>query len=431
MAQRQEPAPRTGPRPLPVHLAAASSYYATCFSASMQLSAGSMGWSPALAERAAQLARDLTQNAVEKGPESAGPESAHPAGNSPDSAFLAALDHELRSRIGRMLAGIEKYRHHPYRRAVPPPTLLWIEGTTKVWDYRPFMAGRGAKVPVLLIPSLVNRAYILDLDETKSLARRLSRDGHPVFLVDWDAPGEVERPFDLGDYIARLRRAIGAVSGETGTPVAAVGYCMGGLLALSAAMDCADRVDALILMATPWDFHADRADHARAFGAILPALEPILSRCGELPLDVLQSFFAALDPMLALKKFGAFSARDMDSPGAVAFVALEDWLNDGVALSAPVARECIGGWYGQNTPMRKTWRIDGLPVDPARWTKPALALIPADDRIVPPASAQGLVSQLPDCRVLTPPVGHIGMVTARGAPRAVWDPMRDFLAALA
>lgn len=327
-----------------------------------------------------------------------------------------------------MLDGIQAYRAHPYRRSVEEPDVLWREGTTRLLDYRRFRTGRkNTRIPVMLVPSLVNRAYILDLRPERSLARWLAARGHSVFLVDWDAPGEMERDFTLGDYTARLRRAIVTASDAEATPVAAIGYCMGGLLTLAAAQGVEPRIDALVFMATPWDFHADRPDQAKGLAALLPGLEPSLAAFGELPVDVLQTLFAALDPTLALRKFGAFAAMEPDDESATAFVALEDWLNDGVALAAPVARECIGRWYGQNSPAKGLWRVDGLPVLPQGWAKPALSIIPAGDRIVPPASARALADALPRGSVLTPKAGHIGMVTARSAPDRVWAPLAQFL----
>ena len=129
-----------------------------------------------------------------------------------------------------------------------------------------------------------------------------------------------------------------------------VGYCMGGLLALAAALRRPDRVAALGLLATPWDFHASPEDAARSrsAAALLPALEPLMQATGTLPVDVIQALFAGLDPWGIPRKFRAFARLDPASPRAELFVALEDWLNDGVPLAAPVARETLGGWYGAN-----------------------------------------------------------------------------------
>lgn len=436
---------RDGPRPLPVHLMASSGFYMSSIAASLALKSGSIAWSPELRAEAADLTARLANLPNEKPPPNESPvprsqpgkkppgRKQAPSGaapeNRPDAEFRIAVELEARRRVGAMLRGIETYRDHPYRRQVAPPATLLREGTTRVLDYRPFRTGRKRLCPVVLIPSLVNRAYILDLREEQSLARWLSARGHSVFLIDWDAPGPEEQGFSLEDYIARLRRALRAITAECGEPAAAIGYCMGGLLALAAAQGVPEHVRALVFMATPWDFHADRPDQAKALASLLPGLEAGMALSGEMAVDVLQTFFMALDPVLGVKKFAAFSRWDPHSNRALGFVALEDWLNDGVPLTAPVARECIGDWFGENRPAYGAWRVDGAAILPEAWEKPALSLIPAEDRIVPPKSARSLADALPNGQVLTPAAGHIGMVAAQSSVVRVWEPLAAFLQA--
>ena len=112
------------------------------------------------------------------------------------------------------------------------------------------------------------------------------------------------------------------------------------------------------------------------------------------------------------------------------FVALEDWLADGVPLAAPVATECLGGWYGENTPGRGTWEVAGLPVDPAALRLPTLIALPAQDRIVPPESAAALAALVPHAAVLRPKAGHVGMVAGAHARVELWDPLLHWIRAL-
>src|SRR3546814_12215491 len=51
-----------------------------------------------------------------------------------------------------------------------------------------------------------------------------------------------------------------------------------------------------------------------------------------------------------------------------------------------------------------------------------LCVIPAQDRIVPPASATALADAIPGAERLTPAAGHIGMVVGARAEKAVWQP---------
>jgi poly(3-hydroxyalkanoate) synthetase len=202
---------------------------------------------------------------------------------------------------------------------------------------------------------------------------------------------------------------------------------MGGMLVVAAALRQPARVRALALLATPWDFHAENMMAARRLGALLPGMEPVLQATGTLPVDALQALFAGLDASGIGKKFSAFGATDQTSDKAARFVALEDWLNDGVPLAAPIARETIGGWYGANTPMSGEWRVAADPVRPERLALPCFVAVPGQDRIVPPASALALAAMIPGAVVHRPASGHIGMAAGPRAAASLWTPLLDWL----
>ena len=406
--------PRTGPRPLPLHLTTAVNSWLSSRAALPLLRSGSLPWKPALVAPAAAL-----RQAVAAAPsETAGA----------TDAFDQAVDREIRRRLDGLLRGITTYQDHRYKRDLTDPPALWADGTTRLLDYAPPGRGRTRQRsrPVLLVPSLVNRAYILDLSRRRSLARWLATRGLRPLLVDWAAPGPAERGFTLTDYVAgRLDAALTVAVAAAGAPVPVVGYCMGGLLALALALRRPHDVASLALLATPWDFHAD--SETAANGAQLAALAPLLTATSELPVDLVQSLFYALDPFLVLRKFLAFSALDPASSKAADFVALEDWLNDGVPLAAPVARECLADWYGANTPGRDEWRIAGQVMAARAVAVPTLVVVPQRDSIVPPATARVLGATIPGATTFAPPLGHIGMVVGGRAPTTVWEPLADWL----
>jgi len=369
-------------------------------------------WHKTLRERADALHREL-------------------AGVDPD-AFAAAVGREVRRRLDELATGLTQYRRHPYRRAVPDAPSVWHDGTTRLRDYGKAIGGKGGVAddapPVIVVPSLVNRAYVLDLTEERSFMRFLGSQGFRPYLVDWGRPGPRERQFGLTDYIVtRLGTVLDRVTERTGRKPALVGYCMGGNLALGLAALRPRDVSGLALLATPWDFHAERADLAHATAHAMTPWMPIIERMGEMPVDVLQTLFFALDPFLSARKFRAFANAANDSAKAREFVALEDWLNDGVPLAARVARECLLGWYGENEPARGEWRLGGRAVRPDKLDIPTLVVIPAQDRIVPPASAEALARLLPNVTRLSPPVGHIGMMVGGKAAEAVWQPLVRWL----
>jgi polyhydroxyalkanoate synthase len=71
--------------------------------------------------------------------------------------------------------------------------------------------------------------------------------------------------------------------------------------------------------------------------------------------------------------------------------------------------------------------VAGAAIAPARFNRPALVVLPARDRIVPPASAVALAAALPQASRLEPPLGHIGMIVGRQAENSVWGPLAGWL----
>ncbi|WP_376099235.1 alpha/beta fold hydrolase [Roseomonas sp. CCTCC AB2023176] len=374
------------------------------------------GFAPRSAEGRREAARILGAVRGRSGPD--GPDG-----------LRAAVWRHLLEEDAALLRGLVAYRTHPYARDLPDPPSLWAEGPARLLDFG------GPGPAILLVPSLVNRAFVLDLAEGRSMCRWLSASGVRPILLDWGWPGAEESGFTLTDWIAgRLERALAAAVAAARGPVLLLGYCMGGLLTLAAALRRPDLVRGLVLLATPWDFHAggeEERSRARAAAALLPALEAWMEPTGALPVDVLNALFAGLDPYGIARKFRAFGRLDPASAKAAHFVALEDWLNDGVPLPAPVARECLGGWYGENTPARGLWRVAGAPVRPEAWRGPSLVAIPRGDRIVPPESARALAEGLSGATVLDVPAGHIGMAAGAGAEAVLWRPLRDWCRAAA
>lgn len=353
----------------------------------------------------------------------------------PDS-LAAAVAEEAAARLDRFVAGVRAYWAHPYRRPQDAPApVIWRSGTTRVTDHgrHDGPAGTGTGAPsVLLVPSLVNRAYILDLAPGRSLIDYLAGRRIRPFLVDWQSPGPAEQGFDLTAYVQeRLVPAVRAVRAHAPGPLIILGYCMGGLLALALALQPDIEADGLALLATPWDFHAETPDPEQSLGRLGTALTPLLHDWGGLPVDLLQWFFAALNPGGVVDKFRHFALLKPDGQAARQFVQVEDWLNDGVPLAAPAAIECFRDWYGANQPGCGAWIVAGRKIRPEDWHRPAWVAIPRNDRIVPPESATALARALPDAAIHRPRAGHIGLVVGSGARQAIWSPLADWMLGLA
>ena len=336
-----------------------------------------------------------------------------------------AVAAEIGHRTERYLAGLEAYRCHRFRRHSASRPVVWHDGTTRLLDY-----GRDATAPtVLVVPSLINRYHVLDLLPERSFLQHLASSGLRPLVIDWQAPGRQERHFDLVDYIAgRLEAASAAARHSANGPIGVVGYCMGGLLALALSLRRQRQVACLALLATPWDFHA-KSRQSQRLALAVDSLARLSNQAGSVSVEAIQTLFYVLDPFTSVRKFTRFASLDPDGDEARSFVALEDWINDGVPLPIRVAHSCARSWYRDNEPGQDLWRVAGQIVRPQALRRPALVVVPGRDRIVPPDSAEPLAAAIGSVTLLRPPLGHVGMMAAARAPDLVWTPIANWLRA--
>jgi len=397
-----------GPRPLPLHMAVQTLMWMSSLAALPGLKNGSLNWSPRLSVQAENLQKNLQKV-------------------DPD-AFAAAVEEQSRQRLSAFADGILAYRAMPSPARLSPPAAIWQSGGSRLLDYGTVNKKAANGPPLLFVPSLINRAYILDLTKTRSLMRFLAHKGYRPLLIDWGETGPDERDLTLDDYIAgRLASALNAACDVTGRPITVAGYCMGGLLGLALTHLCPDQVSALVLLATPWDFAAMDTGKIRILQAMAPGLEQMLDVTGVMPVDVLQAMFASLDPQLTPAKFQAFAALDGQSAPGQAFIALEDWVNDGVSLAGPVARACLSNWYVNNDPGQGRWRVGGQKIRPENISVPTLVVAPKRDRIVPPETVLPLGEKIKGATTLHVDAGHVGMVVGSGARQKLYDPLTAWL----
>ena len=410
-AQPPRPPAVPGPRPLALHMAVQTSTWLSSLAALTASNGGLPPLRPELAERAKELEKALQ--------------------NVPPEAFYRAVTDAARQRLDQFTRGVRKYRTAPRAARPDEPPVIWRQGSTRLLDYGAAPEATNPEGPVVLvIPSLVNRFWVLDLDHDQSFLRSLAARGLRPLVIDWAAPEGAETAFTFTDYIAgRLSRALDVATTLNGGPVALAGYCMGGLLALALTQLRLKDVRALVTLAAPWDFHVAQGDLVRVLAGMMPRLEDTVAKTGVLPVDMMQAMFASLDPYMTPAKFRRFAETDLDTLAARRFVQLEDWLNDGVVLAGPVAIECFRDWHLNNTPLRGEWTVGGEAIRPDRVTCPTLVVVPEQDHIVPPASCRALADGLPKGEILPVDAGHIGLVSGRRAKQALFTPLADWLSA--
>lgn len=269
---------------------------------------------------------------------------------------------------------------------------------------------------VLFVPSLINPPDVLDIDAERSLLRWLAAQGLRPLLLDWGEPTADETDLSVAGHVeTMLLPLIDAI----GAPVALVGYCLGGTMAIAAA---AQRpITALALIATPWRF-GDYPDSTRhALDDLWRTAEPATDALGVLPMEILQAAFWRLDPKRTIAKYEAHGVREPADPKSQAFVRLEDWANDGPPLTCGAARELFLDLFAMDRPGKGEWQVGGTIIDPRALTMPVLEIASTTDHIVPAATTPG-VGERVDLAL-----GHVGMIVGSRAKQSLWEPLAEWL----
>ena len=188
------------------------------------------------------------------------------------AAVKAAID----SGGGSMLTGL---RHFAADMAVPPRVPSMVEPDafqvgrdlavtpgavvlrTPVFEliqYRPATTAVW-QVPLLIVPPVINKFYVMDLAPGRSMVEYLVGRGLQVFMISWRNPDARYAKWDIDTYGQAILEAMDAAARITGSEQTALaGACSGGIIAAMVAAHLAhagqqDRLAALTLMVTVLD----------------------------------------------------------------------------------------------------------------------------------------------------------------------------------
>lgn len=325
-----------------------------------------------------------------------------------------------------MLAGILRYYESPYQRNVAEPPAIWQLGSARILDYGHKVVE--PKSVVLFIPSLINRYYILDLEQERSFLRYLAGQGVYPLVLDWGEPSHKEMNFNCSDYITEiLLPAIDFVAKISAQPIALAGYCMGGVLALAAAKLKPRKISSLALFATPWNFHCQQFLPFVLEKKWQKEMLKQISAHKTLPAGLIQSLFYVTDPFVFEQKFRRYAALDINSREARDFIALEHWVNDGVPMTANVAEDCLISWVQENRLARGEWLVANKKIIPPAGKIPTFIAIPKNDHVVPFDCALSLAEACKGAHIIQPSAGHVGMIVGSRAKRELWQPYAQWL----
>jgi polyhydroxyalkanoate synthase len=124
-----------------------------------------------------------------------------------------------------------------------PGAVVFRNEVVEIIQYAP-ATPRVCAEPLLVVWSLINRYYVLDLAPGRSFIEYAVSQGIEVFVTSWRNPGRQQAGWDLDTYAAALVAAMDAVAEITGSPrIGTMGLCAGGQLLAAVLAHLAARGD--------------------------------------------------------------------------------------------------------------------------------------------------------------------------------------------
>jgi polyhydroxyalkanoate synthase subunit PhaC len=303
-----------------------------------------------------------------------------------------------------------------------PRSTVLEDGPAKLYRFHPATdVALVDAAPVLLVPSMINRWYVLDLRKGASVAEALVNAGLDTWCLDWGAPEDHDRYFTWADALARLDRMMRRVIRETGKPkVTVLGYCMGATLSSVHAAMHPERYAGFINLLGPIDFtRAGMLGHMtdpRWFDA------EAIAEAGNVAPHQMQAGFKLLRPTQDVSKMVTLMEKAFDPVFKESYDALEAWANDNVAFPAAAYTTYIEELYQKNHLVQGKHYVGGKRVDLKNIVCPLMTIAADKDTICPPDAAKAINTAVGsnDTKVLAVPGGHVGAVVGSKAAEKLY-----------
>ncbi|MCW6035327.1 class III poly(R)-hydroxyalkanoic acid synthase subunit PhaC [Spirulina subsalsa FACHB-351] len=351
---------------------------------------------------------------------------------------LEDTTHEYTELTQKLVKGIEnlsRLREEDIEIGASPKDVVYQEDKITLYRFKPVVK-KPLAVPVLIVYALVNRPFMVDLQENRSLVANLLKLGLDVYLIDWGYPTRADRWLTLDDYInGYIDNCVDFIR-ETNQleKVNLLGVCQGGTFSLCYSSLYPEKVKNLIVMVAPVDFNMPNSLLNMRGGCTLGAealdVDLMVDSLGNIPGDYLNLEFLMLKPrQLGIQKYLDFP-EIMDSEDKILnFLRMEKWIFDSPDQAGETYRQFMKDFYQGNKLIKGEVMIGDKQVNLSNLTMPILNLYAEKDHLVPPESSLALQQYVTtkDYTVQSFPVGHIGMYVSGKVQRDLPPTIVDWL----
>jgi len=288
------------------------------------------------------------------------------------------------------------------------------------------------EIPVLLIPPLMVKPFIFDLFPGRSLVATLLMHGFQVYLVDFGEPDDADAYVTLDNYVLDwIPSACAAVKQDAQSPeLNLLGYCMGGLFALShVAANRDSSVRSIVSIAAPVDTGKMGllAWLAKAGGS---QVELITNQIGNVPGGLSSTVFRLLTPIKNLTRYSDLFMNLWDREYMNGFDAMNQWVSQFIDYPQKAFEQFTRDFMVHNKLWKGQMRFGNKGADLRRIRASLLLFAGSSDQIAAAAAVEALLERVASTDKTFHLVsgGHMGVFAGAAAPRQVWEPTAAWLA---
>ena len=309
-----------------------------------------------------------------------------------------------------------------------PSEIIPMGGTFEVHHYKTDSPQK-FKTPILVVGSLINRHYILDLLPEISIIRHFQQLGFDVYATDWRMPSIKDECMPLASYAHDyLENAVDKVEEVTGSRnVTLFGYCWGGILSLIYSAIHPKDVKNLILHATPADF----GKPPTVLESWLKDLDvkKFVDTFGNVPSSFLNIAFILRNPLEAALKYQFYFSQPRSIKEITQFFAVESWLYDSVPIIGKTFENIIDDIYKKNLLIQNKMMLGDNLVNLKKITMPVLNIVGTNDDLVSAESSRTITDVVAstDKQTIEFPTGHVGLCISKTAHKKLWPEVGKWL----
>ncbi|MBF0285799.1 MAG: class III poly(R)-hydroxyalkanoic acid synthase subunit PhaC [Magnetococcales bacterium] len=307
--------------------------------------------------------------------------------------------------------------------------VVYTEDKLKLMHFKPLVENLH-RTPVLIVYALVNRPYMADLQEDRSLIRGLLKQGLDVYLIDWGYADGADRYLNLDDYInGYIKRCVEFICDRHDVyRINLLGICQGGTFSICFAAMHPELVRNLIVTVTPVDFQTK--DNLLSHWARHVDVDTVVETLGNVPGDLLNWTFLTMKPFrLTGQKYVDMVEVLDDKDKLRNFMRMEKWIFDSPDQAGEAYREFLKEFYQKNGLMKGGLTIGGKKVKPENITMPVFNVYATEDHLVPPDASRALKGIIgsKDYTEMTFKGGHIGIYVSGRAQAEIPPAIANWL----